>query len=61
MWDRMDHGFGVAVAPADLAGLQVMQNEGEYGWGGAFSTMFYVCPREQVCEANTIRTVKAFE
>ena len=35
--------------------------EPRYGWGGAFSTMFYVCPCDQVCEASTTRIVKAFE
>eukprot|EP01046_Picozoa_sp_COSAG06_P012687 COSAG06_NODE_753_length_12547_cov_928.116244_9_plen_104_part_00 len=39
MWDRMDHGFGVAVAPQDTLDLQTPQSSGEFGWGGAFSTM----------------------
>ena len=48
MWDRMDHGFGVAVAPQDTLDLQTVQSPGEYGWGGAFSTMFFVDPVEQI-------------
>ena len=35
----MDHGFGVAVAPQDTLDLQTPQSSGEFGWGGAFSTM----------------------
>ena len=48
MWDRMDFGFGVAVAPKDTLELQTVQSAGEFGWGGAFSTMFFVDPVERV-------------
>ena len=48
LWDRMDHGLGVAVAPQDTLTLATMQTSGEFGWGGAFSTMFYVDPKEEI-------------
>lgn len=41
----MDHGFGVAVAPQDTLDLQTPQSSGEFGWGGAFSTMCVKLPK----------------
>ena len=32
----------------DTLDLQTVQSAGEYGWGGAFSTMFFVDPVEQI-------------
>ncbi len=40
-------GLGVSVVTDPLAG-KVLTSEGEYGWGGAFSTSWWVAPREDL-------------
>ena len=40
-------GLGVSVVTDPLAG-KVLTSVGEYGWGGAFSTSWWVAPREDL-------------
>jgi CubicO group peptidase (beta-lactamase class C family) len=40
-------GLGVSVVTDPVAG-KVLTSEGEYGWGGAFSTSWWVAPKEDL-------------
>jgi len=40
-------GLGVSVVTDPVAG-KVLTSEGEFGWGGAFSTSWWVAPREDL-------------
>jgi CubicO group peptidase (beta-lactamase class C family) len=43
-------GFGLGVSVVeDAAALQNLASEGEFGWGGAASTAFWVDPVEDIC------------
>lgn len=43
-------GFGLGFAVIeDAAALQNMASEGEFSWGGAASTAFWVDPTEEIC------------
>jgi CubicO group peptidase (beta-lactamase class C family) len=43
-------GFGLGFATVeDAAALQNLASEGEYSWGGAASTAFWVDPAEEIC------------
>jgi CubicO group peptidase (beta-lactamase class C family) len=46
-FDGVGFGLGVSVVTDPLAG-KVLTSEGEYGWGGAFSTSWWVAPREDL-------------
>jgi CubicO group peptidase (beta-lactamase class C family) len=44
-FDGVGFGLGVSVVTDPLAG-KVLTSAGEYGWGGAFSTSWWVAPQE---------------
>jgi CubicO group peptidase (beta-lactamase class C family) len=46
-FDGVGFGLGVSVV-IDPAAAKVLCGQGEYGWGGAFSTAFWVAPEEDV-------------
>ena len=46
-FDGVGFGLGVSVVTDPLAG-KVLTTAGEYGWGGAFSTSWWVAPREDL-------------
>lgn len=46
-FDGVGFGLGVSVV-TDPAKHKVLTSAGEYGWGGAFSTFFFVAPREEL-------------
>ncbi len=46
-FDGVGYGLGVSVVE-DAAANRTLCSEGEFGWGGAASTVFWVDPREQV-------------
>jgi CubicO group peptidase (beta-lactamase class C family) len=46
-FDGVGFGLGVSVVTDPLA-AKVLTSEGEYGWGGAFSTSWWVAPREDL-------------
>jgi CubicO group peptidase (beta-lactamase class C family) len=46
-FDGVGFGLGVSVVTNPAAG-KVLCGEGEFGWGGAFSTAFWVAPREDL-------------
>ncbi len=46
-FDGVGFGLGVSVVIDPAAG-KVLTSEGEYGWGGAFSTAFWIAPREDL-------------
>ncbi len=46
-FDGVGFGLGVSVVTDPLAG-KVLTSVGEYGWGGAFSTSWWVAPQEDL-------------
>ena len=46
-FDGVGFGLGVSVVTDPTAG-KVLTSVGEYGWGGAFSTTWWVAPREDL-------------
>jgi CubicO group peptidase (beta-lactamase class C family) len=46
-FDGVGFGLGVSVVTNPLAG-KVLTSAGEYGWGGAFSTSWWVAPQEDL-------------
>lgn len=45
--DRYDHGFGLGFRVAiDLGKLRSLRSVGEFGWGGAAQTYFWIDPAE---------------
>jgi CubicO group peptidase (beta-lactamase class C family) len=46
-FDGVGFGLGVSVV-TDPQAVKVLTSEGEYGWGGAFSTYWFVAPREDL-------------
>jgi CubicO group peptidase (beta-lactamase class C family) len=46
-FDGVGFGLGVSVVVDPAAG-KVLTSAGEYGWGGAFSTAFWVAPKEDL-------------
>jgi CubicO group peptidase (beta-lactamase class C family) len=46
-FDGVGFGLGVSVVMDPAAG-KVLTSAGEYGWGGAFSTAFWVAPEEDL-------------
>jgi CubicO group peptidase (beta-lactamase class C family) len=46
-FDGVGFGLGVSVVTNPLAG-KVLTSLGEYGWGGAFSTSWWVAPQEDL-------------
>ena len=46
-FDGVGFGLGVSVV-TDAARGKVLTSAGEYGWGGAFSTFFFVAPAEEL-------------
>lgn len=46
-FDGVGFGLGVSVV-TDPAKGKVLTSTGEFGWGGAFSTFFFVAPREDL-------------
>jgi CubicO group peptidase (beta-lactamase class C family) len=46
-FDGVGFGLGLSVVVNPAAG-KVLTSEGEYGWGGAFSTAFWVAPKEDL-------------
>jgi CubicO group peptidase (beta-lactamase class C family) len=46
-FDGIGFGLGVSVVTDPLAG-KVLTSMGEYGWGGAFSTAWWVAPQEDL-------------
>ena len=46
-FDGVGFGLGVSVV-TDPAKGKVLTSAGEYGWGGAFSTFFFVAPEEDL-------------
>jgi CubicO group peptidase (beta-lactamase class C family) len=46
-FDGVGFGLGVSVVTNPLAG-KVLTSTGEYGWGGAFSTSWWVAPQEDL-------------
>jgi CubicO group peptidase (beta-lactamase class C family) len=46
-FDGVGFGLGVSVV-VDAAAGKVLSSEGEFGWGGAFSTAFWVAPAEEL-------------
>ena len=46
-WEGMDFGLGFSVC-RDPARSKIIASPGEFGWGGAASTAFWVDPREQL-------------
>jgi CubicO group peptidase (beta-lactamase class C family) len=46
-FDGVGFGLGVSVVVDPAAG-KVLTSAGEYGWGGAFSTAFWVAPNEDL-------------
>jgi CubicO group peptidase (beta-lactamase class C family) len=46
-FDGVGFGLGVSVV-LDPAKGKVLSSRGEFGWGGAFSTFFFVAPAEEV-------------
>jgi CubicO group peptidase (beta-lactamase class C family) len=46
-FDGVGFGLGVSVVTDPLAG-KVLTSAGEYGWGGAFSTTWWVAPEEDL-------------
>jgi CubicO group peptidase (beta-lactamase class C family) len=46
-FDGVGFGLGVSVVTEPLAG-KVLTSVGEYGWGGAFSTAWWVAPQEDL-------------
>ena len=48
-FDGVGFGLGFSVV-LDAAANKVLRSEGEYSWGGAASTIFWVDPREEIVE-----------
>jgi CubicO group peptidase (beta-lactamase class C family) len=46
--DGMGFGLGFGIVE-DAAALRNLSSEGEYSWGGAASTAFWVDPAEDLC------------
>jgi CubicO group peptidase (beta-lactamase class C family) len=46
-FDGVGFGLGVSVV-TDPAAAKVLCGQGEYGWGGAYSTAFWVAPEEDL-------------
>jgi CubicO group peptidase (beta-lactamase class C family) len=46
-FDGVGFGLGVSVVIDPAAG-KVLSSAGEYGWGGAFSTAFWIAPKEDL-------------
>lgn len=46
-WEGMDFGLGFSIA-RDPARAKIIASPGEFGWGGAASTAFWIDPREQL-------------
>jgi CubicO group peptidase (beta-lactamase class C family) len=46
-FDGVGFGLGVSVVGDPVKG-KVLSTPGEYGWGGAFSTFFFVAPSEEL-------------
>jgi len=46
-FDGVGFGLGVSVV-TDPPAVKVLTSDGEYGWGGAFSTFWMVAPREDL-------------
>jgi len=46
-FDGVGFGLGLSVVIDPAAG-KVLTTEGEYGWGGAFSTAFWIAPKEDL-------------
>jgi CubicO group peptidase (beta-lactamase class C family) len=46
-FDGVGFGLGVSVVMNPAAG-KILTSAGEYGWGGAFSTAFWVAPKEDL-------------
>jgi CubicO group peptidase (beta-lactamase class C family) len=46
-FDGVGFGLGVSVVGDPVKG-KVLSSPGEYGWGGAFSTFFFVAPNEEL-------------
>ena len=46
-FDGVGFGLGVSVVTDPVKG-KVLSSRGEYGWGGAFSTFFFVAPAEDL-------------
>jgi CubicO group peptidase (beta-lactamase class C family) len=46
-FDGVGFGLGVSVVVDPAAG-KVLTSRGEFGWGGAFSTAFWIAPEEDL-------------
>jgi CubicO group peptidase (beta-lactamase class C family) len=50
-------GFGLGFETVDRFGANTMSNEGSFGWGGAYGSMYRVDPQARLVIAMMIQLV----
>jgi CubicO group peptidase (beta-lactamase class C family) len=53
------YGFGLGVSVRKESGAKEPGSPGEYGWGGAAGTYFFVAPRESLIAILMVQTAHA--